>query len=89
MIIKKSYTFKNGWRVDFTYNGKNHNMRAEWTPDLFESVYKEIKKEYYSECIPNIYQDIANEIGEPIVYADPSAGIVIKFKPIDDSNTIY
>ncbi|MGG7036953.1 MAG: hypothetical protein ACI7YS_17425 [Flavobacterium sp.] len=72
LTIKSNYKFKNGVTVEFTIqkNPQNPIAKCDWSCELNKKNIAPLLDEYANECIPKVYQEIANFIGQSILWID-------------------
>ena len=79
------YEFVNGITCEFfitTNFTTNPIHRVEWSKKLTKKLFQKMHLEYYTICIPYVYQRIANFLQQPILYVDSSMIVPpITFKP--------
>ena len=70
--MKSHYQFKNGVTVDFILQDIKNNpiQKVEWSCELNKKNIAPLMDEYANECIPKVYQEIANFIGTSISWVD-------------------
>jgi hypothetical protein len=72
LTIQTSYTFSNGIKVDFILQKDKNNpiAKANWSCKLNKENISPIMDEYVKNCIPFVYQQIADFTGESILWVD-------------------
>ena len=87
ITINIKYTFKNGIYVIFTIkkDPKHPIARSEWSCDLNNKNLQKIYKEYIDECVPYVYQKVADFIGQSILWVDSYTKETKRFEPIISS----
>ena len=70
--IKIIYRFSNGVTIDFTVCNSKENpiTKCEWSCDTNKKNIAPLLDEYINNCIPVVYQQIADFIGESIIWID-------------------
>lgn len=86
-----TYKFQNGIVITFkiTKDPKHPVSKAEWSRKPFQWEQQMILTEYFNKCVPEIWQKIANFIGETIMWVDKDLRILPKTfvpKPPDASD---
>ena len=78
-----NYKFKNGTTCYFTICKDKNNpiAKAEWSCELNKKNISPLIDEYVSKCVPFVYQQISDFIGESILWADKNTGETQHFKP--------
>jgi len=81
ITFKTTYQFKNGVTCDFTIcnDKKNPLVTVDWSCD--KKHIKELRDEYVSECVPFVYQQIADYTKQPITWIDQKTLQIQHFKP--------
>ena len=83
ITFKINYRFKNGTTCDFTISKDKNNpiAKVEWSCELTKKNISPLLDEYVSECVPFVYQQIADFIGESILWVDKNTTQTQHFKP--------
>lgn len=79
------WRFKNGVTADFIICKDKNNPIAtvEWSCEPNKENLSSLVHEYVSECVPFVYQKIADYLKESVVRVDVATGQVQSFKPIE------
>jgi len=72
ITTKATYEFKNGVTVEFTIRLDKTNPigKVEWSCPITKENIEPLNDEYMNSCVPKIYQEIANFLGETIMWVD-------------------
>lgn len=84
--IKITYQFKNKVEAEFTYQESEEGLKlnCEWSCAFTKKNIAPLWDEYVNQCIPRVYQELANLSGLEIMWVDKTGkeGIMV-FQPIN------